>query len=577
MSTNQGPLSDPQEEPPRSYRHLGDTPVPPLVGERAHREAMALSAVGGPRKQIYAWLFDSTITGNYQRQFDRFIAWLIILNLFALLIELVPQIHEPYRVWFDRFDVFSVVVFTLEYLLRLYTAPEDPQFRGAHRPRLAFVRNPFALVDLLAVLPFYLQAVVPLDLRFLRVLRLLRLLKLFRLLVPAWQEFRRLNRGRTFRQHVHALLYPSSYGGKLHLYFDAFIAFWVVISVCSVVLESVHAVDYLLSLELIVLDTIAVAIFTAEYCLRIYACVEDPKFSSPVAGRIRHAKSTSMVIDFLAVLPFYLEAFLHHLIDLRFLRLFRLLRLLKLTRYTGATTTLAKVIAREWPVMAAATFIMMLLVVLTASLGYLFEHDAQPDKFENIPQSIYWAVITLASVGYGDISPVTPAGRAITIVLALIGIGIFAIPAALLSSAFSDQLHKERDALKQELFKMLADGQISEEEAEIINREAKRLHLSAEEVEVLIEGARRERQLANDVSAMSLQQVAAHSEHAVERYKILYAEIRQLGLLTDRQEFEAVAAGADRLTASELRVWQQITAGAATDGAAVQPHAGAKP
>jgi len=283
-----------------------------------------------------------------------------------------------------------------------------------------------------------------------------------------------------------------------------------------------------------------------------------------------------MVIDFLAVLPFYLGAFLHHLIDLRFLRVLRLLRLLKLTRYTGATTILAKVIAREWPVMAAATFIMMLLVVLTASLGYLFEHEAQPDKFENIPQSIYWAVITLASVGYGDISPVTPAGRAVTIVLALIGIGIFAIPAALLSSAFSDQLHKERDALKQELFKMLADGQISEEEAEIINREAKRLHLSAEEVEVLIEGARRERQLANDVSAMSLQQVAAHSEHAVERYKILYAEIRQLGLLTDRQEFEAVAAGADRLTASELRVWQQITAGAATDGAAVQPHAGAK-
>jgi len=238
---------------------------------------MALSAVGGPRKQIYALLFDSTITGNYQQQFDRFIAWLIILNLFALLIELVPQIHEPYRVWFDRFDVFSVVVFTLEYLLRLYTAPEDPQFRGAHRPRLAFVRNPFALVDLLAVLRFYLQAVVPLDLRFLRVLRLLRLLKLFRLLVPAWQEFRRLNRGRTFRQHVHALLYPSSYGGKLHLYFDAFIAFWVVISVCSVVLESVHAVEYLLHLELIVLDTIAVAIFTAEYCLRTYACVEDPK------------------------------------------------------------------------------------------------------------------------------------------------------------------------------------------------------------------------------------------------------------------------------------------------------------
>jgi hypothetical protein len=205
---------------------------------------------------------------------------------------------------------------------------------------------------------------------------------------------------------------------------------------------------------------------------------------------------------------------------------------------------------------------MMLLVVLTASLGYLFEHEAQPEKFENIPQSIYWAVITLASVGYGDISPVTPAGRAVTIVLALIGIGIFAIPAALLSSAFSDQLHKERDALKQELFRMLADGQISEAEAEVINREAKRLHLSAEDVQVLIENARRERQLADDVSQLPLHTIAARSDHAVERYKTLYSEIRQLGLLTDLRQFEATARGDDRLTASELRVWQQITGAA---------------
>jgi uncharacterized tellurite resistance protein B-like protein len=236
------------------------------------------------------------------------------------------------------------------------------------------------------------------------------------------------------------------------------------------------------------------------------------------------------------------------------------MHLLKLTRYTGATATLAKVIAREWPVMAAAAFIMVLLVILTASLGYLFEHEAQPEKFENIPQSIYWAVITLASVGYGDISPVTPAGRVITIVLALIGIGIFAIPAALLSSAFSDQLHKERDALKQELFEMLADGKISDAEAEIINREAKRLHLSAEDVEVLIEQARRERQMASDLSQLPLHTIAAKPEHAVERYKTLLSEIRQLGLMADAQRFEAAALQADRLTQTEWRIWQQITA-----------------
>ena len=550
----------------RSYRHLSDDVVPAVIGERAERERQALDERSSLRRFLYVWLFDSSNPQNYHKLFDNFIVWLIVLNLFALLIELVPQIHTPYEVWFHRFDVFSVVVFTIEYVLRLYTAPEDPHFSKAGSPRWAFVRNPFAIVDLLAILPFYLQAFIPIDLRALRVLRLLRILKLFRLLVPAWHEFVELNRGRTFRQKMHALVFPSEYGGRLHGYFDVFIAAWVLISVLSVILESVHSVSYLLHLELIVIDVIAVAIFSLEYSMRLYCCVEDKDYSSPLLGRLRQAKSPSMLIDLLAILPFFLEALLHHLIDLRFLRIFRLLRLLKLTRYTGATRTLAKVIVREWPVMAAAALIMVLLVVLTASLGYLFEHEAQPDKFENIPQSIYWAVITLASVGYGDISPVTPAGRAITIVLALIGIGIFAIPAALLSSAFSDQLHKERDALKQELFDMLADGKLSEGEIEIINREAKRLHLSAEDVEVLIDEARREREAANDLAKMPLHVIAARPEHAVEHYKTLVSEIRQLGLLTDVKQFESAARGGDRLTESEWALWRQLTAPGAAEG-----------
>ncbi len=544
---------------PVSYRHAADGKVPAVIGGRAERERQARSGEGGARRLIYSWLFDPTLPGNYHKAFDRLIVWAIILNLFALLIELDPQIHEPNRAWFDRFEIASVILFTVEYLLRLYTAPEDPQFRAARSARIAFIRNPFAVVDLLAVLPFYLQAVLPIDLRALRVLRLLRLLKIFRLLIPAWREFAELNRGRTFRQRVHALVFPSEYGGRLHGYFDAFISAWVLISVFSVILESVHSISYQLRIELIVIDVIAVAIFTMEYCARLYCCVEDERYREAVSGRLRQAKSGSMMIDFLAILPFFLEALIHHLFDLRFLRIFRLLRLLKLTRYTGATRTLAKVIVREWPVMAAAAFIMLLLVVLTASLGYLFEHEAQPDKFENIPQSIYWAVITLASVGYGDISPVTPAGRAITIVLALIGIGIFAIPAALLSSAFSDQLHKERDALKNELFDMLSDGQLSEKDAEVINREAKRLHLSAEDVEVLIEQARREREAADDLAKLPLHKIAERPEHAVEHFKSLVSEIRQLGLLTDTQRFEALARSGDRLTVSEWQLWRQLT------------------
>jgi voltage-gated potassium channel Kch len=340
---------------------------------------------------------------------------------------------------------------------------------------------------------------IPLDLRILRFLRLLRILKLFRILIPAYADFVKLNQGRTFRQRVHALVFPSAYGGKMQEIFDAFIGVWVLLSVFAVIMESMASVSYILNLQFVILDSVAVGIFTIEYCMRIYSCVEEPGFKSPIGGRFKQAKTASTLIDFLAILPFFLEVFLHHLIDLRFLRVFRLARLLKLTRYNDATAILVKVVVREWPVMSASAFIMMLLVVLTASLGYLFEHEAQPEKFENIPQSIYWAVITLASVGYGDISPVTPMGRAMTIVLALIGIGIFAIPAALLSSAFSDQLVKEREALKANLFEMLKDGHIDEDEANFIRQESKRLHLTTEEVNALIEMVQRENEAAHNI------------------------------------------------------------------------------
>ena len=234
------------------------------------------------------------------------------------------------------------------------------------------------------------------------------------------------------------------------------------------------------------------------------------------------------------------------------------MRLLKLTRYTGATKTLGIVLKREWPVLMAATFIMMLLVVLTASLGYLFEHDAQPDKFENIPQSIYWAVVTLASVGYGDISPVTPAGRAITIVLSLLGIGIFAIPAALLSSAFSDQLRIEREKLQNELFIMLADGVISADEQETIEAEAKRLHLGRDEVGRLIEKARRQREAASNHSLMAMPQLIAQPAAAVERYRELLSQIRQLAVLGDNARMTELMASSDRATGFERQAWEWI-------------------
>ena len=522
-----------------------------------HDEVANISSDLPMRKWLYSWLLDPNIPGNYLKGIDKWISYLIVANLFALMFEHVPAVYEPYKQSFHLFDIFSVAVFSIEFVMRFYLAPEDEEFKSRKNARWGFLSSPFAIIDLLAILPFYLQAFIPVDLRILRLLRLLRILKLFRVLIPAFADFKELNKGRTFRQKVHALVYKSAYGGTIHNIFEVFINVWVLISVTSVVLESVNSIDYIFHLQFVILDTVAVAIFTVEYVMRIYSSVEEPGFKGAVSGRLKQAKTPSTVIDLLAILPFFLEVFLHHVFDLRFLRIFRLARLLKLARGSDASAVMFKVIAREWPVLVAATFIMFLLVILTASLGYLFEHEAQPEKFENIPTAIYWAVITLASVGYGDLSPVTPVGRAVTVVLSLVGIGIFAIPAALLASSFSDELVKKRELLKANIFDILKDGHMSDEEANFIRSEAKRLHLTNAEINALLELVRKEHEL-EERNPLPIHKISENPTLAVEHFKVLLGQIRQLGIQTDPTRFNAAAQENDRLSASEFDLWKKI-------------------
>lgn len=509
------------------------------------------------RKWLFDFLFNAKLKHNYHHQFDRFITYTILLNMAGLVLEHIPIIYEPRAHLFHLFDVISLGIFTVEYALRLYVAPEDPAFAGAKIPRFAFFKSPFAIIDLVSILPFYLGAFFDADLRVLRALRLLRLFKLFRALAPALDEFLEKNKDKSFRYRIYAIVNETPTSGQLHHIFDMFIVGWVILSVLAVILESVHSINYYLHAEFMILDIMAVAVFSTEYIMRLYSCPEDPKYQEWFSGRLRSATRPTSIIDLLAILPFYLESLLHHLFDLRFLRVFRLMRLLKLARYSGATQSLFIVIKREWPVMKASAFIMMLLVMLAACLGYLFEHEAQPDKFENIPQSIYWSVITLASVGYGDISPVTPAGRAITIVLALLGIGIFAIPAAILSSALSDQLRIDRESMMNELYHMLEDGVISANERELIEAEAARLHLSKAELERLLEKAKvemglekaqKEKEQLAKGSTLDLQFLSHHPHAAAEQLKMTVSQLQQIIGVSNLAELKAYCGDPNNVT-----------------------------
>jgi hypothetical protein len=144
----------------------------------------------------------------------------------------------------------------------------------------------------------------------------------------------------------------------------------------------------------------------------------------------------------------------------------------------------------------------LLITILSAAIVYQFEHLAQPEKFDSMPRAMYWAVITLASVGYGDISPVTPIGQAFTMVLAILGIGIVALPAGILGSAFSDQLHQQREEMLKAVEDAFADGILTEDEARQLEEDRIRLHLSEAQFEKL-----KQRAMARHAAELS----AAHT------------------------------------------------------------------
>ena len=512
------------------------------------------------RHKIYGLLLDESSEIGARGAINRFIFLLILLNLLALVLESAPAIEAEYRQLFHWFDVFSVAVFSAEYLLRLYLAPEDPEFATASMPRLRYASSFLGIIDLLAILPFFLGLLLVIDTRVLRVLRMLRILKITQLIRDGIKEFNMLNRGRTIRQKVHALLFPGEYGGQLNQTLEIFLIFWIVLSVLSIVLESVESIRVHFAAHFAWLDTASFVVFATEYVLRVYAYPEEDRSASPSLQRFRFIKSPSGLLDLVAILPFMLEMMLGGAVDLRFLRIIRMVRLLKLGRYSTASDTMFAVIRKETPVLLAALFMITLLVFMMAAFGYLLERDAQPDKFENIPQSIYWAVITLASVGYGDISPVTPGGRLITVILALVGIGLFAIPAAIMASGFTDQLRMNREKLKQDLLAEARATVFDEQAKETFIHHAHHHHLSAAEInELIIEIEKGDDSIETSGGEFeSLALAAKNPEFAIAQYHTLVSRLRELAAVADDAYIRRQLDRPGHATDLDRAIWEQI-------------------
>jgi len=223
---------------------------------------------------------------------------------------------------------------------------------------------------------------------------------------------------------------------------DLFLIILIISNVVAVVLESVPEIGGAYARLFAIFDTFSVIVFTIEFGLRVWAAPEEPagRFAEPIAGRARYMASPMALIDFLAIAPYYLSFIIS--VDLRFLRVFRILRLLKLTRYSPALATVGDVLHAQRRQLLAAMMIMLTLLVVSASVAYLLEHAAQPDAFGSIPDAMWWTMATLTTVGFGDVTPVTPMGKVFGGLLMIMGVGMYAIPAGILATGFASEFRK---------------------------------------------------------------------------------------------------------------------------------------
>ena len=250
------------------------------------------------------------------------------------------------------------------------------------------------------------------------------------------------------KSRVHEIVEVAAPGDRASKAFDVVILVLIFANLAALILETVEPIRREYEEFFAVFETVSIATFTVEYALRLWSITSDPRYASPITGRLRFSSTPLLVIDLLAVLPYFLP-FVG--IDLRFIRairFFRIFRLAKLGRYSKALRALMKAMASKKEELLTGLFMLLLLLLGASTLMYYAESQAQPKHFSSILSAMWWGMATLTTVGYGDVYPATALGKVLGSVVAILGIGVFALPTGILGSAFVDEIAKARQAPK---------------------------------------------------------------------------------------------------------------------------------
>ena len=284
------------------------------------------------------------------------------------------------------------------------------------------------------------------------------------------------------------LLSKGNVADKPSQYVDMILFILIVLNIAAVCLESVKHIGNEYKVAFNAFEFFSVVIFSIEYVLRVWSAParNDLGNSTNIIKRMKYIFSFTGLIDFLAIIPSILPYFFGGL-DLRWLRVLRLLRLLKISNYSSALEDFFSAIKADWRSFSAALYLMVIALFLSSALMYIAEHDSQPEKFSSIPETMWWGLITLTTVGYGDVSPVTPLGKIIGAFTAIMGVCTVALLTGIVASAFANQRAQKAAILEAEINQALSDGVISDDEAQKIEKLRKELNLSPEHSKSLVD------------------------------------------------------------------------------------------
>ena len=300
------------------------------------------------------------------------------------------------------------------------------------------------------------------------------------------------------QRRIFEILEKGQVGDRLSLRCDLFLSMLIVVNLIAVCLETIDSLFLEYKTIFVAVELVSVFIFSIEYVLRIWSrpSAPDEYGKTATSKRLGYIFSFTGIIDLLAILPSILPLLLGG-VDLRWLRILRLMRLLKFSHYSSALEDLFSAVQHEWRSFAATLYLLILAILISSSLIYVFEQNVQPEHFGSIPDAMWWTVVTLTTVGYGDIVPMTVAGKLVATLTALMGVCVVALLTGIVATGFTNQVSMRRNQLEAEITSALSDGVISKNERKKIEDLRQQLNISEEDALAIINYISRETKSAH--------------------------------------------------------------------------------